>query len=261
MNCLIIEDEFPAAERLKALIPKVAPDLEVADTIESVAKAVAWLRTHAAPDLIFSDIQLSDGLSFDIYEQQPVGSPVIFTTAYDEYAIKAFQVNSVDYLLKPIKPEALKAALTKWENWQQRMSPLQVQTDVQKQLQAILSHIQPENRSYKRRFLVSAREEWVPVEEEEIAYFSTAHENVYLVRKDGRRFVIEFTLDQLGERLDPALFFRLNRQYIGHLASVSQIKPYFNGRLSLLLTPDPGASVIISREKVAMFKAWMEGEL
>jgi DNA-binding LytR/AlgR family response regulator len=255
MNCLIIEDEFPAVERLKGLLHKVAPDLEVLTALGSVADSLAWLRAHPAPDVILSDIQLSDGLSFEIYQQITVRSPIVFTTAYDEYAIKAFKVNSIDYLLKPIKPEALRQALDKWRSLQPEVASMQTQ------LQAMLRLMQPEPpAAYKRRFLVAGKDQLIPVDEAEIAYFTTAYEAVYLVRTDGRRFAVDYKLDQLSDVIDPRRFFRFNRQYLGQLAAITHIHPYFNGRIKLHLSPDPGEEVLVSREKARGFKAWVEGE-
>ena len=256
MSCLIIEDEFPAAARLRALIEKVAPSMVVGPTLESVEKAVAYLREQPHPDLIFSDIHLSDGLSFDIYRQVPVGSPIIFTTAFDQYAIKAFEVNSIDYLLKPIRADHLQKALAKW---QQR----KVDLDFQAQFRQMLAQMPMGNtppKSYKTRFLVKGRDQLIPVEAGEIAYFSSAHEVVYLVTYSGRRWALDFTLDELEQKLDPQDFFRLNRQFLGSLNAIEAIHPYFNGRLKLQLQPAPQKEVLVSREKAKRSKAWLEGE-
>lgn len=251
MKCLIIEDEFPAAERLRALLAKVAPQAEVLAVVESVAAGQAWLRAQPAPDLIFSDIHLSDGLSFSIFEAVPVQVPVIFTTAYDAYAIKAFQVNSIDYLLKPVTLASLQAAVAKYEAGQQvsagRLRDL---------IEAMAPAAEP---VYKRRFLVEARDQLIPVEEMDIAYFTTAHEVVYLMRRDGQRYPVDYTLDQLEQKLDPARFFRANRQFICHLEGIDRIHPFFNGKLKLVLRPAAG-EVIVSREKARAFRQWLEGE-
>lgn len=253
MNCLIIEDEFPAAERLQAILLKVAPEYLQVATLGSVREAIPWLRSHPAPDLILSDIQLSDGLSFDIYEQVPVSSPIIFTTAYDDYAIKAFKLNSIDYLLKPVKPQELRKALDKLQSVRAPLPPVQLQELVQ-----LLR--KPEAKVYKQRFLVEGKDQLLVIGEAEIAYFMTAHEIVYLVRTDGKRWAVEYTLDQLAEMLDPLRFFRLNRQFIGHIGAIARIHPFFNGKLKLQLTPDPGEEILVSREKAPGFRLWLEGE-
>lgn len=256
MSCLIIEDEFPAAERLKALLQKVAPQLEILAVLESVAKATDWLRQNPAPDLILSDIQLSDGLSFEIYRKVPVTCPVIFTTAYDQYAIQAFEVHSIDYLLKPVHQERLRKAIEKWQGLKVDPSPAQWQS----QLQGMLAQLRLESPpQYTRRFLIEGRDQLVPVEESEVAYFQSIHEVVYLFHQDGRRLATEFTLEQLQQQLDPSRFFRLNRQYIGSFSGIASIHPYFNGRLKLQLSP-PAAEVIVSREKAKSFKAWIKGD-
>jgi DNA-binding LytR/AlgR family response regulator len=256
MNCLIIEDEYPAAQRLQALLQKVAPEVQVAQVLESVQAAKNWLQTQPAPDLILSDIQLADGLSFEIYEALQVACPIIFTTAYDEYAIKAFKLRSIDYLLKPIKPQELRAALDKFRDMKTAFAS-EVQAAQLATLQALLQQQEPANPTYKRRFLVQSRDQLLPVQESEIAYFVTAHELVYLVRMDGKRFAIEGNMEELSRQLDPNQFFRLNRQYIGHLRSIERIHPYFNGRLKLQLAPDSGEEVIVSRDKARSVKQWL----
>ncbi|MEM7656974.1 MAG: LytTR family DNA-binding domain-containing protein [Bacteroidota bacterium] len=258
MKTIIIEDEFPAAERLKALLEKVAAEVEVLTVLPSVAKATDWLQTQPGPELIFSDIQLADGLSFDIYEAVPPNCPIIFTTAYDEYAIKAFQLQSIDYLLKPIKPTDLRRALDKY----QAMKAAFAGGQQQQQMQALLHMLQPTaapEDPYKRRFLVSHRDQLIPVEESEIAYFFTANELVYLMRQDGQRFAIDFKLEALSKELDPEVFFRLNRQYISRLSAIQRIHPYFHGRLKLSLQPEQEGEVIVSRDKAKEVKKWLGG--
>ena len=257
MSCVIIEDEFPAAERLRALLAKVAPDLEVLTVLESIAKAKEWLLNNPAPELIFSDIQLSDGLSFDIYREVPVSCPVIFTTAYDQYAIRAFEVHSIDYLLKPVHSERLQAALNKWRGLKTLPTPDQLKTH----LRSMIDYLRPaEPAQYKRRFLIEGRDQLIPVDEKEVAYFQSTNEIVYLFCQDGRRLATNFTLEQLQRQLDPGLFFRLNRQFLSRISAISTIHSYFNGRLKLELFPATTEEVIVSREKAKEFKAWMKGD-
>ncbi len=254
MRTLIIEDEYPAAERLQGLLQKIDPGVSVLEVLESVSAARDWFASHVAPDLIFSDIQLSDGLSFEIYENVQVRCPIIFTTAYDEYAIKAFKVKSIDYLLKPIKQADLAAALEKYYDLREDFSPVQSQTKIDSLLEMLKA---PPTESYKNRFLVTGHDQLIPVSVEEIAYFYTTQDIVYLIKRDGRRHAIDFKIDQLVEMLDPAQFYRLNRQYLCQLTAIRSIHPYFNGRLKLILHPDAPEEVVVSREKARSFKSWL----
>jgi two-component system LytT family response regulator len=254
MNLLIIEDEYPAAERLQKQLLRLDSSLQILAVLDSVEGAVAWLDQHPAPDLILSDIQLSDGLSFEIFDQVLVKSPIIFTTSYDEYAIKAFKVKSIDYLLKPIKSEELQRALTKYRE----LVP-EPATEHPLRLEALLDSLPHTGRKHKSRFLVRNKEELVLVPEAEIAYFFSRHEQVCLVRKDSKRFTVDFTLEQLEHLLDPASFFRVNRQIIARLTAIQKIHPYFNGKLKLDLHPESPTEVTVSREKAGPLKEWLEG--
>jgi DNA-binding LytR/AlgR family response regulator len=255
MRVVIIEDEYPAADRLQGLLRKVDPGISVIKVLESVSAARQWFPDQAAPpDLIFSDIQLSDGLSFEIYESLQVRCPIIFTTAYDEYAIKAFKVKSIDYLLKPVKQTELATALEKYYDLREDFSPVQSQTRIESLLEMLKS---PQQETYKHRFLVMGHDQLIPVGVEDIAYFYTTQDIVYLVKRDGRRHAVDFRMEQLLELLDPKQFYRLNRQYLCQLTSIRSIHPYFNGRLKLVLQPDPAEEVIVSREKAKSFKTWL----
>jgi DNA-binding LytR/AlgR family response regulator len=256
MRVVIIEDEYPAADRLQGLLKKIDPGMSVLQVLESVSSALQWFSEQATPpDLIFSDIQLSDGLSFEIYESLQVRCPIIFTTAYDEYAIKAFKVKSIDYLLKPIKQGELAAALEKYYDLREDFSPVQSQANIESLLEILKAP--PTQESYKSRFLVMGHDQLIPVPVEEIAYFYTTQDIVYLVKRDGRRHAVDFKMEQLIELLDPSQFYRLNRQYLCHLAAIRSIHPYFNGRLKLVLQPDPNEDVIVSRERARSFKSWL----
>ena len=256
MKTLIIEDEYPAAERLEKLIHKVDTDIKIVAVLGSIEAAGKWLASNPPPDLIFSDIQLSDGLSFQIFEQFSVKTPIIFTTSYDEYAVKAFKVKSIDYLLKPIKLQELEAALAKFREMQKAFSP----TDYALKVESLLDNLQLTGpRKYKTRFLVKQHDQLVPVSQEEIAYFVTANEMVCLVRKDGKQFLVDYTLEELEKLLDPQYFFRLNRQFISAMPAIVKIHNYFNGKLKLELKPDTTDEVLVSREKAQVFKEWMEG--
>ena len=255
MKALIIEDEYPAAERLQTLLKQAYPDIQILAHLPSVKESVQWLNAYPNPELIFSDIQLSDGLSFEIYEQLNIKSPIIFTTAFDEYAIKAFKVKSIDYLLKPIKPKELKDAISKF---------LEMKNDyheerTNQQVEALMAMInqQSEVKNYKDRFLVKSRDQFIPLSISNISYFYTIHEVVYLYDKEGNKYVIDYTLEQLQELLDPINFFRINRQYISHLQGIAKIHPYFNGRLKLILHPEVEEEVFVSRDKAKKFKEWL----
>lgn len=255
MKALIIEDEYPAAERLTKLIYKADATIEITAVLESIEAAKRWFASHEAPDLIFSDIQLSDGLSFAIFEEIDIKSPIIFTTSYDEYAIKAFKVKSVDYLLKPIKPYELVAAIEKFKETQVAFSA----NDYTLKMQSLFDSLPMTRRKYKTRFLVQQQDQLLPIPQEQIAYFFTANEMVCLVRNDNRQFLVDYTLEELEKLLNPSYFFRLNRQYIASLPAVQKIHTYFNGKLKLELHPEPSHDILISREKASLFKEWMEG--
>ena len=262
MTVLILEDEYPAAERLQRLLLEAAPEAQVLAALDSVASALAWLAAHPAPDLILSDIQLADGLSLEVFEQTLVRSPVIFTTAYDAYAIRAFKANSVDYLLKPVKLTELQAALTKLREWRSPAASTQaadLADDRARRLERLLDSLPRSDRQYKTRFLVRSGEQLLPLSVGQIAWFQSRHENTTLVATDGRRFVVDYTLEQLESLLDPQQFFRLNRQFIAQLPAVQRLHPHFNGKLLLDLQPAPGEEVLVSREKANAVKQWLEG--
>ncbi|MFD2718529.1 LytR/AlgR family response regulator transcription factor [Hymenobacter monticola] len=250
MNILLLEDEYPAAERLQRLLQQAAPETQVLAVLDTVAAALDWLAAHPAPDLILSDIQLADGLSLEIWEQAVVPSPVVFTTAFDAYAIRAFQANSIAYLLKPVKLAELQAALAKLRQWPKGDgSPIE----------RLLDALPRPSRPHKTRFLVRQGEQLLPLPVAEAAWFLSRNENVTLVAADGRRFVLDYTLEQLEGLLDPAQFFRLNRQVIAQLPAVRRLHPHFNGKLLVELHPAAPEEILVSREKAPALKAWLEG--
>lgn len=258
MTILLIEDEYPAAERLQRLLRQADPAAEVLAVLHSVATARQWLADHPAPDLILSDIQLSDGLSFEIFESlgPALRSPIVFTTAYDEYAIKAFRVRSVDYLLKPVKLAELQAALAKFHDLRASFSP----AASAQRLERLLDALPLAGKPYKTRFLVSSGPQLLPLDVDQVAYFVSRHELTTLVAHDGRRFVLDYPLEQLERLLDPGQFFRANRQLLLHLRAVRRLHPYFNGKLKLDLHPETAEEMLVSREKAPAFKGWLEGE-
>ena len=260
MRAIIIEDERLAAEHLQRLVRKHAA-VEVAAVLPSVAEAVHWLRNNPVPDLFFADIQLEDGLSFEVFDAVPVRAPIIFTTSFNEYALRAFQLLSLDYLLKPLQAADVARALDKHAYWRAQ-TPLPVQqqeSDAQLlRVQQLLAQFAPTPSRYRQRFLVAAGEQLLPVAVAEIAYFYTLHELVYLVRHDGRKFSLEHPLEQLEGLLDPALFFRLNRQHLASLQAIDKIYPYFAGKLKIELLPPRSEEVLVSRDRTPLLKRWLE---
>ena len=269
MTVLILEDEYPAAERLQRLLAQAAPEAQVLAVLDTVAGALTWLATHPAPGLILSDIQLADGLSLDVFAQAVVRSPVIFTTAYDQYAIRAFRANSIDYLLKPLKLPELQAALEKLRVMSEELkveseaaqnSTLNAQLITHNsQLERLLDALPRPQRPHKTRFLVRHGETLLPLPAAEAAWFLSRHETTTLATHDGRRFVVDYTLEQLETLLDPAHFFRLNRQVLAQLPAVHRLVPHLGGKLLVELRPAPTEEVLISKEKASAVKQWLEG--
>ncbi|OWP62019.1 DNA-binding response regulator [Hymenobacter amundsenii] len=263
MTVLLLEDEYPAAERLQRILRQAAPEARVLAVLDTVAGALNWLDTNPAPDLILSDIQLADGLSLDVFEQTVVRSPVIFTTAYDAYAIRAFKANSVDYLLKPVKLTELTAALTKLREWRTPAAATPTiaaaTDDPARRLERLLDALPRPDRQHKTRFLVRHGEQLLPLPAAQAAWFQSRHETTTLTTLDGRRFVVDYTLEQLETLLDPTQFFRLNRQLIAQLPAVQRLHPHFNGKLLVDLQPAPSEEVLVSREKAGAVKGWLEG--
>ena len=254
MNVVIVEDEYPAAERLEKLLRRMDETISLVAVLDSVEAAVRWLQNNPSPDLILSDIQLSDGLSFEIYEQVLIKSPIIFTTSYDEYAIRAFKLKSIDYLLKPIKYEELVQAIDKYQNFRNAFSG----NDHAARLEQLLDNLSHTGRPHKKRFLVKKGEQLLPITDEEIAYFYTEHELVYLITRADKKHVIDYTLEQLESLVDTSRFFRINRQFILNMVAIQQIHTYFSSRLKLQLHPPTNEEVLVSKGKVKAFKEWLE---
>jgi len=249
MHVLIVEDEPLAAQKLTRLLAQADSTITVQATVESVTDAARWLQ-HNKVDLIFLDIHLSDGLSFSIFEQVEVQTPVIFTTAYDQYAVRAFQVNSVDYLLKPISGGALQTALEKLRRWQQPAT-----LNYRELVEALHSHEQ----QWQKRFMVYSGQTIRALKVEQIAWFNAHGKNVTVRAVDGAEFLIDYTMDRLQQVLNPEHFFRVNRQYIVQLDAIAAMHPYSKGRVSIQLTPPvPGNdAIVVSAEKAPSFKAWL----
>lgn len=248
-NILIIEDEEPAARRLYKLIKEVVPDVQLLDTIVSVSSAIVWLNNNPHPDLIFSDIQLSDGITFEIFKNVHIDCPVIFTTAYDQYAIEAFKVNSIDYLLKPVKKHELESSIEKFK----RLKAATPALDIDKLLLAYKGA----GQNYKQRFVVKYGEHLKTVLTQDISYFYTEDKINFLTTIEGRRYAIDFNLDTLETMLDPKLFFRINRQFIISISSITEMFSYTKSRVLIKLQPPSKHETIVSTERSASFKSWL----
>lgn len=255
MKILILEDEMLAVEKLRHLLCEYDPQAQIVAALPSVEAAVRWLQQHRPPDLLLADIHLADGLCFEIFSQVPVKCPVIFTTAYDQYALHAFQVHSIDYLLKPVQYANLAHSLNKLRDMQHALGP----SSPQFAMQDIMNIIRNGNGNYKSRFMVKVGSKIKAIKTSEIAYFYSFNKLNLLVTHDNLRFPVDYTLDDLMEVLDPRLFFRINRKLIIHFDAAKEIHPYFKGRLKLVLHPPLNEEeTIISSEKTPAFKTWLD---
>jgi len=247
MKAIIIEDEKLAADNLQALIESVDKGIEIIARIESIRSTVKWLSTNTC-DLIFMDIQLSDGNSFTIFEQVDVKTPIIFTTAYDQYAIKAFKQNSIDYLLKPINKDELALSINKFKDLNQSQPAL----DIKALIESIKQPIQ-----YHERFLVSAGMKLKTMKSVDVAYFYVKENAVFLCSKDNKHYDLDFTLDKLEKILDPNIFFRINRQYIVNIDAIENMITVSKSRLQLNVNPKANEDVIVSVNNVHDFRIWL----
>lgn len=253
MKVLIIEDEAPAARRLRQMIAETDSSITVLDTIDSIEASVRWLQLYPMPDILFMDIQLADGLSFDIFNQVRINAPVIFTTAYDEYAIRAFEVNSIDYLLKPIEKAALERSIHKFKSMKQAFADSGTAG-----IESVLSSLQLHQKTYKSRFLVKLGEKLLSISTQEVAYFAAEDKIVLLFTHEGKKYPVDYSLDELESMLSPDHFFRINRQFIVHINAIAAIHNYFNGKLKLQINPPTTKETIISRDKAPLFKSWLD---
>lgn len=248
LQVILVEDESGAARNLKLLLADVAPQLQVLAVLPSIEETVSWLEGNTEPDLAFFDIQLEDGLSFEIFKRTTVNFPVIFTTAFDQYAIDAFKVNSIDYLLKPVKEEDLLFSLKKFEKSQKSSTNLQ---NIESMLKTLSGRA-------TTSFLVHHRDKLIPVSASDISYFYIEAGLVHGCSFKNLVYPIEQTLEELEESLDPSLFFRANRQFIINRKAIRDIEFYFNGRLAINLDPQPKELVLVSKARVPVFKGWMK---
>jgi DNA-binding LytR/AlgR family response regulator len=251
MNVLIIEDEKPAARRLSRMLAEL--DIEVQQMLHSVEESLNWLQNNTHPDLIFLDIQLSDGLSFEIFEEIDVKSAIIFTTAYDEYALKAFKLNSIDYLLKPIDDDELTAAVQQFKKQQPKETDVQVNLD---DIRKLL--VNPVDRKFKKRLSIKVGQHIKIIHIDEIECFYSENKSTYIHTTENRNYLLDHSLENWQEQLDPEQFFRVNRTYIVHINAIKDIIAYSNSRLKLMLHSYNEQEIIVSRERVKDFKNWID---
>ena len=251
MKVVIIEDEVWAAELLESLILKYDSDIEILTTLDSVKKSVSWFNNEPAPDLVFMDIHLADGLSFEIFDQAKVICPVIFTTAYNEYAIRAFKVNSIDYLLKPLDFDELKQAINKFKDRYSGQNAIPSPEVFDKVLNMLTN-------DYKKRFVIKVGEHIRSIPVEEILYFYSLEKATFLNTNNDHNYVIDYSLEQVENLLDPEKFFRVNRKYLISMNSFDDIISYSNSRLKIEILHSDDQDVIVAREKVQKFKKWLD---
>lgn len=252
IRTLIIEDEAPAVRQLKRIIEKADIALVIIEVLDSVASAVDWLKNNPSPDLLLVDIHLADGLSFDIFKQVQINSPIIFTTAYDQYALKAFELASIDYLLKPIDEKKLEKSIKKLHLFSTKKE------DNHSKIESLLKHF--EQKEYKTRFLVSFADQLLSISESELAYFRAEGKYLYLITQTGKQFIYNSSLDELEKKLDSRFFFRLNRQYIARIGAISGIFTHFKGKLKVKIQYCKEEDIYVSREKASKFRAWLDGK-
>ncbi len=251
MNILIVEDEPLAAERLSKLAKQLQPDSVILACLDSVKRSVAWFKSNPQPDLVFMDIQLADGLSFEIFDQAEVKAPIIFTTAYNEYALKAFKVNSIDYILKPVDEADLKTALDKLKNLTTRASPSKIMESIEYAMQML-------TKKYKERFVVKVGEHLKTIEVTDILFFYSLEKTTFAQTREGRKHILDYTLDQLESLVNPTEYFRINRKYIISIKSINDMINHTNSRLKLILKNSDDDDVIVARERVQEFKEWLD---
>lgn len=252
MNIIIIEDEPLAVKRLSELVKKYDKEIIILAKIQSVKKAVEWFKENPEPDIAFMDIQLGDGLSFEIFEQVKINCPIIFTTAFDEYAIKAFKVNSIDYLLKPFDFEELADAINKYKN---RISKTQNDNSHQNlQIEQVINML---TKKYKERFTVKIGEHIKLVSSSDILCFYSSEKATYIFTNEKRNYLIDYSLEKLETLINPKTFFRVNRKYIININAVKDIIAYSNSRLKINIHHFTENEIIVSREKVSKFKEWL----
>jgi len=253
MRILIVEDEELAVKKLQKTLLAIDRMVEIVGVTDSIKSTVDYIRSNPPPDLILMDIELADGQSFEVFNMVPVKGPVIFITSYDEYALKAFKVNSVDYLLKPVQKEELEAALNKYKEL--NSAGTKDNSDISNLIKELQNKLQP--KEYRKRFLVKQAQKLVSIEVDDIAYFYSDGRLNFFKTRDNRKFVVDYTMDELSDMLDPDKFFRISRSFYVSADSIDQIHDYFGNRLLLNLQPALDKEALVSREKVMDFKRWM----
>ncbi len=246
-NVLIIEDEKPNADRLKRLIHAAYPQLNILAVLECVGECIEWFRENEHPDVVMMDVRLSDGLSFEIFEKVEIKCPVIFTTAYDEYAVRAFKYNSIDYLLKPVDPKELQTAFEKLMSQKSQENP---------SLEGLLNFLQP--KTFRTRFLLPYKDGYKTLLVSDVAYFYSEFKITRVKLYNDSEEVVPHTLEELEQQLDPKLFFRANRQFIIHIDAIQQVHNHFNGKLKVDIKNNPETEIIVSREKAGFLKNWLD---
>jgi len=253
MKVIIVEDEHLTADRIRTLLHKIDPEITVLKVIDSVSKAVQWFTQHGSPDLVFMDIQLADGISFDIFDRVRIEAPVIFITAYQEYAIRAFKVNSVDYLLKPIAEGELKTALDKYKSlFQREVSLPEIGSDLLASIRQMIS------KPYKTRFMVKVGDRIKTVDVEHILFFYSQQKGTFIHTEENRNYAVDYTLDKLGELLDPAQFHRINRRYLCAHRAITELISLSGSKLKVRLKNSDDDQIYVSRDRLNAFKDWLD---
>lgn len=250
MKVLIIEDELHNARRLENLLQQIDQEIRIEAVLESIAESVNWLQHHEHPNLAFMDVRLADGLSFEIFSDIDVKCPVIFTTAYDEYALRAFKVNSIDYLLKPVNIVELRASLGKFRQMTQLHN--------NNLLDDVIAILRQQQKNYRLRFLLPFKDSYITLMVSDIAYFYSEHRNTWAVMNNSQKYVLSYTMEELEDQLNPDLFFRANRQFLISSKAIEGIHNYFNGKLKLIVKPTGKENIVVSREKSMSFKKWID---
>jgi len=250
IRTLIVEDEEPAAARLEKLLKAADPGIQVLDVIDSVESALRWFENNDSPDLLMLDIQLADGLSFEIFKQIKVDSFVIFTTAYDEYAIRAFELNSIDYLLKPVDPDKLRSSIYKYRDLSGRKQQVNFET--------LMETLEQRKTPYKKRFAVNVGSKIISVETRSVAYFYSMEKSTFLCTRNNHHYPLDFSLEHLEQLLDPELFFRINRQVILQYTSIEKIHILSRSRVKVETNPPASDDLLVSTARTHPFRLWLD---
>jgi two-component system, LytTR family, response regulator LytT len=251
MNILIIEDEIHTAKRLAQIIREVEPNAAVVAQLTSIEQAVKWFNSYNPPDLIFQDIRLSDGLCFEIYQAVKINSPIIFTTAYSEYALESFKLNSIDYIVKPYDKEDIRKVFEKFHGFREMFTP--PETSLVKEI------LLGENKTMRKRFLIKTGDRYFSLNASDVAWFVSDEGLTFARTFQDKNHPVDLPLAEVARQLDPDIFFQINRKYILHIESIGRISSWFNSRLKLEINPAAGEDVIVSRERVKQFKEWLGG--